>query len=236
MKSLNENWITEGLIDFEYKQYLLLAYLKTVKNSFFKNELYPFLSDLVNHYRNLKMIRESKINLIDSFPKELQIEGGTKLSIAYKNIIEDDKLMKEIESIVEFALPKIKGHLEEGTMIYDQVESNCEITPIGLSPLYLKEGYLFISQPPEKEANIYRYQITIFGDSGDSYRGIHTEFIFSSPVSITHTYEKIKIDLTRKFKDLPNPSTYLVNSKTKFPYDETLMPVAKRLLIRQLAA
>ena len=44
---LKENWLTEGLIDFEYKKYQLLAYLKRVKDSFNKVELYPFLSDLV---------------------------------------------------------------------------------------------------------------------------------------------------------------------------------------------
>ena len=236
MKSLGENWVTEGLIDFEYKRYVLLAYLKNVKDSFTKSELYPFLSDLISHYRGLKRLRENRANLIDSFPKELKIDGKTKISIAYKNIIEDDELMKEIESIIEFAIPKMKDHLEEGSSIYERVESFCEISPIGLSSLYLNEGYLFISQPPKKEANIYRYSITIFGDPEDPYRRIQTEYIFSSPVSISNTYEQIKIDLTKQFKDLPNPSTYLVNSKMAFPYNETLVPVAKRLLIRQVAA
>jgi hypothetical protein len=30
MNKLSENWISEGWIDFEYKKYLLLAYLKNV--------------------------------------------------------------------------------------------------------------------------------------------------------------------------------------------------------------
>ncbi len=41
MESLKDNWLTEGLIDFEYKKYVLLAYMKRVKESFGRVELYP---------------------------------------------------------------------------------------------------------------------------------------------------------------------------------------------------
>jgi hypothetical protein len=53
MERLKDGWLTEGLIDFEYKKYQLMAYFKHVKESFNRVELYPFLSDLVFHYRNL---------------------------------------------------------------------------------------------------------------------------------------------------------------------------------------
>jgi hypothetical protein len=38
----------------------------------------------------------------------------------------------------------------------------------------------------------------------------------------------------REFTDLPNPSTYLITSKLKFPFAQTLMPVAKRLLVKHI--
>ena len=60
MDSLKHDWLTEGLIDYEYKKYVLLAYLKDVSRRFNQSELYPFMSDLVFHYRNLIKVRESK--------------------------------------------------------------------------------------------------------------------------------------------------------------------------------
>jgi hypothetical protein len=57
MEKLSKDWLTQGLIDFEYKKYLLMAYLQTVKSSFGKVELYPFLADLVFHYRNLQAVK-----------------------------------------------------------------------------------------------------------------------------------------------------------------------------------
>src|SRR5215475_4990814 len=102
MEKLSKDWLTQGLIDFEYKKYVLMAYLQTVKNSFGKVELYPFLADLVFHYRNLMALKENKTLLRDSFPKELSVEEMKKLELRYREIIEDDTIMVELESIINF--------------------------------------------------------------------------------------------------------------------------------------
>ncbi len=235
MENLKDNWLTDGLIDFEYKKYILLAYLKSVKDSFLRVELYPFLSDLVFHYRNLVTLRENKLLIGESFPKELSAERLKNFEISYRKIIEDDAIMQEIESIMEFSLPKFKASLDEGSFIYEYVESKCEILPVGLTSLYANEGYLFVSQPPEKETNIYRYQITFFEQSNEPLRGIETTFVETTQKSLVSTYESIKRSLIKKYSELPNPATYLVLSKLKFPYTQTLMPVAKRLLVREIS-
>lgn len=234
MDHLKPNWLTEGLIDFEYKKYQLLGYLQQVKKSFVRVELYPFLSDLVVHYRNLKSLSESKGMIQDAFPKEISLEGLQNLEFSFKKIIEDDSVMKEIEEIIGFAIPKVKGSLDEGSFIYEYVESQCEISPVGLASLYANEGYLFISQPPQKEAEVFRYQITFFEQSTEPMRGIHTQYIFTSERNFSNTFEQIKLRLTKEFTDLPNPSTYLITTKLKFPFEQTLMPVAKRLLVKHL--
>lgn len=235
MDGLKENWLTEGLVDFEYKKYQLLAYLQKVKSSFGRVELYPFLSDLVFHYRNLKSISENKGLIRDNFPKEISLESLNNLELSYKQIVDDDAVMKEIEDIIQFSIPKVKDSLDEGSFIYEYVESQCEIAPVGLASLYANEGYMFISQPPQKEAEVYRYQITFFQQSSEMMRGIHTQYINTEERSFSNTYEQIKLKLVKQFSDLPNPSTYLITSKLKFPFSQTLMPVAKRLLVKHIA-
>ena len=81
MEKLEVNWLTEGIIDFEYKKYLLLAYFKTVKESFTRIELYPYLADLVFHYRNLQLIKDNQQLLCESFPKEISPEGLNNLEV-----------------------------------------------------------------------------------------------------------------------------------------------------------
>jgi len=215
---MRENWLTEGLIDFEYKKYIVLSYLSKVKSAFDKTELYPSLAELVVHYRNLLSIKENSSLINETFP------------------LEEDATIKELEAIISFAIPEFKSSLDDGAQIYDFVESNCEISPIGLSSLYAHEGYVFLSQPPETETNVYRYQLTIFEQSNETMRGLHMQHVKTTARSLSNTYEHIKLQLIREFASLPNPSVFLIHSKMKFPYVQTLVPVAKRLLIKKIAA
>lgn len=232
---LKPNWLTEGLIDFEYKKYVLLAYLQSVQQAFGRVELYPFLSDLIMHYRNLETIREGKTLLASAFPKELSPEKISNLELLYKKAVADDDLMQEIESIIEFAMPKFKNSLDEGSYVYEYVESQCELTPIGLTSLYEKEGYLFVSQPPQTTTDIYRYQLSVFEHGADQYRGLHLSWHSTEVRSLSNTYESMKVRLIRQHRELPQPTTYLFTSKLVFPYQNTLLPVAKRLLIKYLS-
>ncbi len=236
MESLKENWLTDGLIDFEYKKYILLAYLQDVRRNFDDNKLYPFLSDLVFHYRNLQVIKQKKELLMEQFPKMVSKADFKKLQVTYKKIVEDDDLMEVIESIANFALDKFKGGLEHGREIYDFIENKVEIIPIGLSPLYINEGYMLISENSHKEIRIFKYLITIFEDSKETFRGVSTEYLFSLLKSLNSTYENIKLELIRRDRSLPNPATYLITSKITVPFEETLFPIAKRLLVKYVSA
>ena len=67
-------------------------------------------------------------------------------------------------------------------------------------------------------------------------RGLHMQHVKTTARSLSNTYEHIKLQLIREFASLPNPSVFLIHSKMKFPYVQTLVPVAKRLLIKKIAA
>lgn len=235
MEKLSKDWLTQGLIDFEYKKYLLLAYLQTARKSFEKVELYPFLADLVFHYRNLLAVKENKTLIRESFPKEISAEEIKRLELRYRELVEDDAIMNELDAIIEFAIPQIHESLREGTVIYEYVESQCEICPVGVTPLYANEGYLFVTQPPEKETTVYRYQVSIFEDSKEQLRGLNTEFLEVIDKSQVYPYERIKLDLIKRYRDMPNPAAYLLLSRMKFPFTETLMPVAKRLFVKHIS-
>jgi hypothetical protein len=235
MEKLSNDWLTQGLIDLEYKKYVLLGYLKTVRTSFDRVELYPFMADLVFHYRNLVAVKENKALIREAFPKEISLEEFNRLELRYKQLVEDDAVMSELESIIDFSLPRIRESLQEGSAIYEYVESQCEISPIGVTPLYSNEGYLFVTSPPERETNIYRYQVSFFEGSQEQLRALNTEFIEKKEKKPLHTYERLKLELIRKFSDMPNPATFLILSKMKFPFSETLMPVAKRLFVKHIS-
>jgi len=235
MEQLKVNWLTDGLIDFEYKKYVLLAYLKNVRESFDDRKLYPYMSDMIFHYQNLMTIKNNKSLLYENFPKTISKADFGKLELTYKRLIQEDEIMKEIEDIVEFAMPRFKSALETGKEIYEYVEKNIEFTPVGVTPIYTDEGYLFIQQDVSSDVNIYQYQLTFFEQAHERFRGVNTEFLKREERTVGNTFEQIKMKLVKKFSELPNPATFAVISKEFFPFPETLLPVAKRLLVRNIS-
>ena len=231
---LNEDWLTNGLIDLEYKKYVLLAYMKEIQENFGEKKLYPFLSELVFHYNNLIRLKENKNLLFENFPKKLSKADFENLKLSYQRIVQDNELMKVIEDIIHFAIPKLKDALDVGTDIYEEVARHIVIEPIGIAPLFVNEGYLFICEHQKQEIHIFRYQIATFNTPDDNFRGIYTEFLEKKKRNLVNTLEKIKIELIRTYTSMPNPATFAAFVSLQCPLEETLLPVTKRKLVQQL--
>ncbi len=234
MTYLHQDWITEGLLDPEYKKYVLLAYMQNVKANFDEKRLYPFLSDLVLHYNNLLAIKDNKKLLYENFPKRISKADFEKLKIKYRTIVEDDRLMEGISEVINFAIEEFKDTLEMGRGIFDHIAKSVAIEPIGIMPLYTYEGYLFIKEYNSNETQVYQYQITVFEKANEKYKAIKTEFLENKKIGIGYSFEKLKADLISQNKSFPNPATYLARAEVKCPVKETLLPITKRLLMRQI--
>jgi len=236
MKSLEKDWLTRGLIDFEYKKYILLGYLQDVRSNFEDQKLYPHLSDLVFHYQNLRSLKQNKELLFENFPGKIARADFEKLKLHYKKIVEDDSLMRELEQILSFAIPELQHALNEGKSLYEYIEEQLEVEPIGVCPLYANDGYLLVNERTKKTTQVYQYQITVFENVKEKYRGIHTKYLETVEKSLSRTFENLKLELIRKYPNFPNPATYLVDIKQDLPFHETAMPVAKRLLVKYISA
>ncbi len=235
MKTLSQNWIVENLIDFEYKKYELLGYLQGIKQDFNDEKLYPALSDLIIHYNNLVTIKNNKQQLSESFGKFLSKIDLEKLRLIYESIEKDNNMLNEIENIIEFSIPQLEGYLKEGKDIYNIMESNMRIEPIGLTPLNTNEGYMFISDGKQKETFVHQYNITFFEHANEHFRGIHTSFITSIDYSYVNTYESIKLQLIKEIPQLPNPAVFAISSQKEYPLTESFIPIAKRTLVRYIS-
>ena len=236
MKQLSETWFAEGFIDFELKKYTLLAYLQEVNKYFDQNKLYPQLADVVFHYHNLVAFRENKKFLQEHFPKKMTGLQMEKLQLLYEQMIEDDELMQELEEIIQYAADTLKTTLHTGAGIYEFVEEKISITPVGIIPLDLKEGYFFLSSGNTKIARTYHYRLSIFEKHDEKYRSIKTVLVNKWQRSIASTYEHTKAELIRHFTTLPNPAVYSIETGLSFPVDETLLPVAKRSLVKLITS
>lgn len=234
MKTLPKNWITEGLIDFEYKKYQLLAYLQEADREFQAVKLYPMLSDLIDHHRILHELISGKTELSNLFPKALNGIDFQKAQLQFEQKVEDGEVMKEISQITEFALPKITSQIEEGKSIYNFVEEQVEFEPVGIQPIYNREGFILITREARSDVHAFRYKSNLLQMAGEKFRSITFWFVGLFQKTLVNTLEKLKMQLIREVKELPNPATWRLHSPHAVPIEETLIPISKRLVLQQI--
>ncbi len=234
MGELSKNWLTEKHIDFEYKKYLLLSYLQDVGQNFNATKLYPWLAELIDHYKSAIAVKANKQNLKKYFPQRLS-GIDEKGQLTYEHVVSDDELMLELETIIEYAIPQFQKSVDEGKNIYDIVEEHVFIQPVGIIPLHSECGYMFLKGGKNAETNVYEYQVTFFESAAEKFKAIHTHFVKAFAKNISTTFQSIKSDLLRENKHLPNPATYAIETEMSLPMEETFLPIAKRMLVRHLS-
>jgi hypothetical protein len=232
MKTLPENWMTEGLIDFEYKKYQLLAYLKETSNQFKEVKIYPALADLIDHHHTLNELQLGKLELSNLFPKNLESIDFQQAKLNYSSVIRPGEVMEEVNKITEFALSKFAFQIEQGKSIYDYVEDQLEFDPVGIIPIYNREGYVLLSQERSSDIHVFRYKSNLIQYAGEKMRSISVWLIGVFRRTLVTTLEKIKLELLKEIKELPNPATFRLHSKQAFPIEETLLPIGKHLLLK----
>ncbi len=237
MSKLATNWLTENHIDFEYKKYMLLAYLQEVEQHYNSTQIYPWLTEVMDHYRNLLIVKNSAENLTKGFHKEIKGIDWKRLSILYENNTEqDNEVMQEVKNIIEYSLPLFYQYIADGKKIYDYVEEHLQLKTVGISPLRNKEGYLLLNFNKQKDIHVYQYCVSFFEDATEHLKSLSTEHIETYTSTISWTYEKVKSDLIQKRKELPNPAVYAIECTVKVPFNETLLPIAKRYFVSRISA
>ena len=235
MKTLSETWFADGYIDFELKKYTLLAYLQEVNKYFDQNMLYPQLSDIIFHYNKLVAFRENKKFLQEQFPKKLTGVQIEKLQVLYEQMIGDDDLMLELEEIINYSVSEMQTAITNATEIYEFVENKLVIFPVGLIPLDINEGYFFLNEGSYSSTRVYQYRLSFFEKHDEKYRSIRTEYVDTWERNMVNTYESIKSELIKSKIQFPNPAVYSIETELKFPVEETLLPIAKRSLVRYIS-
>ena len=89
----------------------------------------------------------------------------------------------------------------------------------------------------EEELHVLRYTLSLIEGEGETHRAlktVHCKTVSEENVDVDPS--TIKLELIEERRDLPNPATYFSNIDLHVPYQETLLPVVKRRLVRRLAA
>lgn len=226
---------TSALDDFERAQYQILSNLQHVRHQFSHNRIYPYLGDLVRLYGTLQSIVSSSENLRGALPANIKDVDLEAQEIIYEQPELESDQMQAIEDLIRWALPHIQSAIDEGKTIFEFVENHLQMEEVGIVPSYVQEGYLFVPDHEKAELHVLQYNLSIFMGPNERYRSLRTSHVKSIPQRlIRHSPQRLKLSLMEERRELPNPATYNFDFDLDFPYENTILPVAKRKLMRYL--
>ena len=224
MDKLDKDWLTQNNSDFEYKKYILLAYLSQVKEKFDNNEIYPYLGELIEHYRSLNELLENKRKYNKSELTQIDLEN---LELVYTSI--PDELIDNIEDIIIYALTEIGKIIKEGRDIYDFLERGIEFNTVGVVPKYMDEGFIILTTD---KTQLYSYKMNKILLNNVKYRLVKTTLI---PIDVTPftTHQSIREEYILSLRNY-NPITFGAFTKINVPIMTTLLPIIKRKILHYI--
>ena len=229
MTALPPDWLTQNRIDAEYKQYVVLAYLQNVQRRFEASCLYPDLPDLQRHYDSTLHFRQGMGTLRAAFPRRITGIGGPPPRIQYQADQPDDPLLAEVDTLVDFALPRFQEALTAGHQRWADLVATVSLEPVGMLPLHRQEGYIFFHCHTTADLSIYQYRLMLYDHWAPGGRLVHWQLRDRLRRPSGTSFEQLKLGLINRY-ELPNPATFRLESQHPVPEQETLLPIAQQLL------
>ncbi len=238
MNTLSLELFTHAGRDIEAAQYRILAAVKDLERSFRHNKLYPGLSALLETGAMLEAIRQNAAALNERTSQTLAgVDLDRKVLLFDETRSPQDGEVERMLDLISWALPLLKPLADEGMAVYDFVSLNMSLDTVGILPMYRDEGYLLVPDAANDVVHVFRFQLALFSREDEKYRAMKTVELPVRPQRhVLEAPENVKLELVATYSDLPNPATFVCETELDFPFDATMLPVAKRKLMRYLAS
>ena len=232
---LSLNLFTKVRDDFEKRQYVILAELKKISAEFQYYNVYPQLSFLVDLHRTLTDVIDHITDLRDRFPKRISKIDWVNQTIEHDVVFVDGTDLQRVEDLIKWAVPHIKKVIQEGAAIHEYVSEELTVEHVGIVPNYREEGYFFLPDNKRKTLNLFRFEVSIFQSAEDKYRSLKTRLLKTlSKTNAEISPNSVKLELIKEQQELPNPATFSFHTDLDFSFSRTILPVAKRKLMRKI--
>lgn len=237
MRSLTIDLFTSSIEDKELSEYKVLAVLKFYRKQLRKNLLYPTFSELIEIFNMLSSLRNQKSGFKRTLPghyNDYQQKRPEAFNEYDTDYIDEYNILN-IFRFIDWSMPRIKELLNEGIAIFDFVESQIEINEFGDFPFYKDDGYFLARDGNQNIMHVFKYVLSRVPGSDVPFKSFKTSLIDSiSDGKGAIKSEHDKINLVQKCADVKLPAMFEIKSEIDLPFHETILPVAKRILINKI--
>ena len=222
--------------DEEKARYLIQAELAAIRDHLRRRRLYPHLSRLVALRKLLVEIRTRFDELTAGLPDAMTAIDWESAEIRHQARFVPEGGLGAMHRLVVWVMPRLDELIEEGAAVHEFVESNMSLQQVGILPEYRQEGYMIIPDNRREHLNVFRFGVGLLPGGGATYKALKTRFLEGRKIrgGALPTLNAIKLDLIRRERELPNPATYFADTQLDFSFHQTILPVARRLLMARI--
>ena len=228
---MDTDWLFEGILDAEQKQYVLLDYFQKMNKHLERMEVYPMFIELSLHLGNVQtLLNQNKILYTD---RQLTSNDDELIfsDLKVKDIpVLDDEEIVEYHKILRTIQPQLHDYFNYAKSIWSIVYDSIDvIIKKNKTNLNSKSGFFYY----KTETSLYIWKYTtkkVYKSNNQTkttlsaiYYGEHLDLTIPEILSkFSKTYEK------NKESDYP---IFEVLCNDIFPLEETLVPIFKRKIL-----
>jgi hypothetical protein len=232
---LDTDWIFNGYLDVEHRQYVLLDYFKKISKHLEEFKIYPMFIELSLHLGNIQtLLKEDKILYIENKITSPDYEVvPSDLKVKDIPILDNDEL-EAYNTILKLSNDLILDHFNFAKSLWTVVYNSIDLKLIhNKNNLNSKSGFFYFKK--DGIIRVWKYTTRRVNQTKDQTR-----------TSLKLIYENQISDLTIKEIIFKFSKTYEKNGEGKlpvfemfcendYPLDETLVPFFKRKLMGFIA-
>jgi len=215
---MNTDWIFDGVLDSEQKQYVLLDYFQKMNKYLEDMKIYPMFIELSLHLGNIQtLLTQNKILYVDrqftSNDDELILSD---LKLKDIPVLADEEV-EEYHKILKMAQPQLHDYFNFAKSIWSVAYDSVEVTLKKNKPKDKLYIWRYVTKKVYKVKNQTRTSLTLV------YEGLQNELTIQDIISkFSKTYDKNNEESYPVFE---------VSSDDIFPLQETLIPMFKRKVV-----
>jgi len=227
---MDTNWMFQGAIDSEEKEYRLLSYFQKLNKYLEDMKIYPMFTELTLHLGNIQTIaKDGKLIYTDkklsSFDDEFLISD-----LKYKNLPNmSEKEIFELQKILNYSYPKFLEYFgitkSFWGVVYNSIQINVKKNKSNMGS---KVGYFYYRT--KEKLYVWKYSIRRVNKTLNQIRTNISLVFESDMVDLTNTEIISNIKEKKEIREKKLPIFEIVCNEI-FPIEETLIPIFKRKIM-----
>ena len=226
------NHFQSPIDDIESSQYKIMGELNKYTEKFRKYKLFPELLQLYHLDNMLKSLYVKYQPFNESLSKGLK---APVIDSSKSNIVENDSEQSdnaEVFELIKWTMTLVESAMEEGIAVYEFVHDHISIDAAEPVPSKKNEGYLIIPDYESRLLKIFEYYSPVYFSKKKSAKSLKTKLLMQISLNKVETSTlSTGINLIARYGQKKNAATYCCNINIDMPFKETVLPIAKSVLL-----